>query len=158
MDPLAETCLKQLRADRYISLQYSDLIESAGLTVVSEKDFGDYQGDLVFHLVQNTPEGAAHGILIQGYGSCSGCDALEAATPSFWDLEDADEHGHHPDLENVFALRDQMVASVAWHGTEAWEKITSETENTDWWYFDEELGAHVRELAKQIDAVMAPAA
>lgn len=53
---------------------YEDLINSFGHEVLLQKDSGDYQGDSWF-LLKN---GDQYGLLTFGWGSCSGCDALQA--------------------------------------------------------------------------------
>lgn len=56
------------------SCSYYDIVELAGEVLVDLKD-GDYSGDAYFYL--RTTEGLL-GVAIIGYGSCSGCDALQA--------------------------------------------------------------------------------
>lgn len=69
---------------------YITLIESTGTTVVLSEEVGSYQGDYYLLLTEaSTPENPARiGFLVFGYGSCSGCDALEAASSSIKDLDD----------------------------------------------------------------------
>lgn len=152
MDPLTRQIRNEQRKHDYVSVQYGDLVESMGVHIIEEKNFGDYQGDIVYHVARNGPNGAEYGILIQGYGSCSGCDALQAAEPSYWQLED----GHaitDEDLKDVLALRDQMAASVMWQGTEAFQKLLDETKSEgDWWHYEPELADYVRGLAELIEA------
>lgn len=52
---------------------YGDLLTHTGLTVLNQETFGSYQGDYLFTVT----DGTRHGIVIVGYGSCSGCDELE---------------------------------------------------------------------------------
>jgi hypothetical protein len=52
---------------------YEQIVDALGKTVVYERA-GDYQGDL-FYLIQ---DGDRYGFVSIGYGSCSGCDAMEA--------------------------------------------------------------------------------
>lgn len=53
---------------------YRELVERS-YSVIDEAVFGTYQGDYVF-LVEGE---SSYGIVIAGYGSCTGCDALEDA-------------------------------------------------------------------------------
>ena len=53
---------------------YDDLIQHFGYEVVLEEDLGDYQGDT---LVLFRDQGE-WGYLCFGWGSCSGCDSLQA--------------------------------------------------------------------------------
>lgn len=62
---------------------YEDLIEFTGIEVLGSQTFGDYQGDYVF-LVRS---GERLGVVVVGYGSCSGCDALEGACDDQAELE-----------------------------------------------------------------------
>ena len=58
---------------------YAELINAFGYEVVSVKDSGDYQGDY-FYILRN---GSSFGWLVFGYGSCSGCDSMQACnTPA----------------------------------------------------------------------------
>jgi hypothetical protein len=59
--------------------EYRDLVEYTGLTVLAEQEFGSYQGDLVF--IVRDDDGRT-GAVVVGYGSCTGCDALQDVT---WD-------------------------------------------------------------------------
>ena len=64
---------------------YLDLVEAAGLMVLESESVGSYQGE-EYVLVRDL-ESTKFGVLNYGYGSCSGCDLLEAAK-SVKDLED----------------------------------------------------------------------
>lgn len=55
---------------------YVELLERVtGIKVVAEKYFGKYEGDIAAVVT----DGNRFGAVVIGYGSCSGCDALEAA-------------------------------------------------------------------------------
>jgi hypothetical protein len=60
---------------------YVDAIKGMGYEVLAEADLGCYQGDWV-GLVRDTQYDYEHayGFIVAGYGSCSGCDAWQAAT------------------------------------------------------------------------------
>lgn len=92
---------------------YSTLVESIGNVVVQESD-ADYQGD-TFVLFS---DGHRFGFLVFGWGSCSGCDALEACdSPSA-----------------VEALRDDLAASVKWGtASEIAAYISSADERVEWY-------------------------
>lgn len=72
---------------------YGPMLESIGTVVVQVDDPG-YQGDsrVLFR------DGERWGVLLFGWGSCSGCDALQGCS-SFDDVE---------------KLRDELVTSVRW--------------------------------------------
>lgn len=74
---------------------YDDLIESLGHEVILKVEDNDYQGDTRVLL----RDGQRYGVLIFGWGSCSGCDALESAG------------SNHAE---VTELRDGMVRDIHW--------------------------------------------
>lgn len=79
---------------------YSPILDELGKNILQVDD-DDYQGDSRVLLRQSTPpawDPPLYGILIFGWGSCSGCDALQACN-SYEDLD---------------ALIDQMRAKVIW--------------------------------------------
>lgn len=61
---------------------YRPLVEDLGMIVVEVAD-EDYQGDTRYLL----KAGPRWGVLINGWGSCSGCDALQSAS-SYEELEE----------------------------------------------------------------------
>lgn len=82
---------------RYMS--YSDLIETMRVETLIEKTDRDYQGDTYALLRQETLKGETiYGLLTFGWGSCSGCDVLEAAN----------------DSGEVLKVRDQLYADIRW--------------------------------------------
>lgn len=81
--------------DDYSYYSYSDLIESMEVEVLARHDDDDYQGDSRL-LVR---DGIRYGLLTYGWGSCSGCDALEGAGSN---------------LADVTELRDQMWRQIHW--------------------------------------------
>lgn len=56
---------------------YGEIVESFGYEIVDSEVFGDYQGDYCY-ILRNED---TIGYVVIGYGSCSGCDALQAAEP-----------------------------------------------------------------------------
>lgn len=55
-------------------LDYDKIVKSFRYDLLASVTLGSYQGDILY-LLQN---GDQYGFLCVGYGSCSGCDALEA--------------------------------------------------------------------------------
>jgi hypothetical protein len=80
----------------YTYYSYNELIDSMEVDVLVEVSDDDYQGDTRILLKQ----GESFGILTFGWGSCSGCDALQGACD---DGRDA-----------VIALRDGLWESIIW--------------------------------------------
>lgn len=66
----------------WVSCNYSPLLEAIG-TIVVRVDDGYYQGDtrVLFR------DGDRWGLLLLGWGSCSGCDALQACS-SYEELQE----------------------------------------------------------------------
>jgi hypothetical protein len=78
---------------------YDELIESMEVDRLVEVSDADYQGDTRMLLRQ----GERYGVLTFGWGSCSGCDALQACNT----------------VEEVTALRDQLWNDIVWQDTPA---------------------------------------
>lgn len=57
-----------------INGDYNGMLEIAGAKVIAYQSFGSYQGDWIAEVVYNGKHGYVHSY----YGSCSGCDALQA--------------------------------------------------------------------------------
>lgn len=74
---------------------YDELIDSFEVEVLVRVDDDDYQGDTRL-LVR---DGGRYGLITFGWGSCSGCDALEAAGAN---------------LVEVTELRDQIWSQAHW--------------------------------------------
>jgi hypothetical protein len=79
---------------------YQELVDSFEVKEVFSEHDNDYQGDS-FYLLKN---GTKHGILIFGWGSCSGCDTLEAIGSDF---------------KEVTAFRNDLWNSIQWFDTKA---------------------------------------
>ena len=108
-----ESIMKTIVVDQYPN--YEDLIESFEVKVILSRHDRDYQGDS-YYLLQNCDE---YGILIFGWGSCSGCDALEACLG---------------DSESLTALRDDLWQSIMWLSREAMESYVSIKDFKLEWY------------------------
>lgn len=89
---------------------YDDLIESMEVEVLTRHDDNDYQGDSRL-LVR---DGSRYGLLTYGWGSCSGCDALQGATS----------------LAEVTELRDQMWQQIHWEDSAA--AMLAYVDGKDW--------------------------
>ena len=102
---------------------YDKIVETFGITLASAQQ-NDYQGDSLY-LLEN--EGR-FGFLKFGWGSCSGCDALEAAQSQ----KDVDD------------LQDDLERGINWFDTreEAMKYIESKVLEDSW--LDERLIADFR--------------
>ena len=98
------------------SYGYESLIEErGGVTIVANETDDDYQGDSIL-LVEKNGE---YGLLTFGWGSCSGCDAYEAA------------YGNESELNE---LGDELVGSIEWVGslTAAKDRVASKDWDGTW--------------------------
>ena len=80
----------------YFSPGYDDCLEAAGADVLDFERFGSYQGEW-WALVRCA---GALGFVSGGFGSCSGCDAIEALL-TYCDNEAAWAKAHREDLADI---------------------------------------------------------
>lgn len=103
---------------------YKQIVRSWGYEVVAFEAFGSYQGDYLALL--RGPEGV--GLIVFGYGSCSGCDELEAINP--WDEED--------DWQPVVDFADNLRTRIHWEADDnalaGW--VDRHPEN-HWWSYED---------------------
>lgn len=83
----------------YEGPSYNSLVKAMDVEIVSYTFAGQYQGDAVFIVKENDK----YGWLVFGYGSCSGCDALEGSN-TYEELEE---------------LRQNLYNSIRWFDTKA---------------------------------------
>lgn len=138
------TTPKPLWVEEYGS-SYESMLSSAGLDILEWQAVGDYQGD--YYTVVRDSSGR-YGFTVIGYGSCSGCDALEAATPWYSDED--------PDWSDIVSLREDILSGVRYFDSKAEiaEFIQVEIEKNsgkDWYYYDDEILPALRELAKSLE-------
>lgn len=83
------------KQDTYgVDCDYDELVNSFEVETLLEVSDNNYQGDTRYLL----RDGDRYGILIFGWGSCSGCDALQACTT----------------VADAVELRDELWESVHW--------------------------------------------
>lgn len=97
---------------------YTPLLESFGYEIVEHGSDNDYQGDdyLLFR------DGDRYGLLVFGWGSCSGCDALQACNS----------------YEDIDGLRASLHDQIKWDSAAS---LLTYMEGKDWeleWYGREE--------------------
>ena len=115
--------------EKYAS--YEGIVESWGYEVIDWETFGDYQGD---HLVL-LRDGEQWGFVSIGYGSCSGCDALEDVRP--WCHHYGEDAKCTCDFSGVQALSDELRDSVRWNTAAGLaEFFTSEVAARQWYSFE----------------------
>ena len=114
---------------------YGELIRSFGAEILLEVADNDYQGDSRILLW----DGDRYGVLIFGWGSCSGCDALQSA---------------HGDPVAITKLRDELAASVHWEPSR--EAMTQYIAGKDW-SLEFHHGAETKRFVSEAAALLAPA-
>lgn len=119
------------KKDRW-SYSYDELIESMEVEVLVEESDNDYQGS-TFCLVR---EGGRVGHLVFGWGSCSGCDALQAC----------DSHA------DVVDLRNSLYAEIDWFpSTALLMKWLNGDQETQWYGHDETWKTFKAKANKTLD-------
>jgi hypothetical protein len=105
---------------------YEEIVDSWGYVVHAFETFGSYQGDHVA-LIEGEP---GVGLIVFGYGSCSGCDELEAIAP----------YGEDEDWQPVIDFAARLREGVHWEPSRGalrdW--VNARPEN-HWWSCDEEI-------------------
>ena len=86
-----------------------ELIKSSGCDVIGSLRLGSWSGDVIMVLRANNK----FGLLVFGYGSCSGCDALQACD----------------NYKELFDLRENRYDSVVW---KEYEEFVDYLKNKDW--------------------------
>lgn len=134
MKAIEEVYPDALESDGYWwgASDYGRMVESLGYDTLLQVDDDDYQGDSRYVLRDNS----RYGILIFGWGSCSGCDALQAC-------------GSYKELSD---LRDGLHDSIKWHDSAA--GLLTYIREKDWdldyaWHSSE-----TRQFIEQADALL----
>jgi thioredoxin-related protein len=106
---------------RYDGLNaYEDIIDTFEYETILQVDDQDYQGDSRILL----KDGDRYGLLIFGWGSCSGCDALQACET----------------IEELDSLQESLYNSIIWYDSA--NEMYDFLKNRDWevqscWYRQE---------------------
>jgi hypothetical protein len=101
----------------HANISHQEILRQQGFSITAFETFGDYQGDYAAIVEKN----GKVGLVIIGYGSCSGCDALEGITdtlylsykPSQEDYENNPEEAkqNEEDYErNLASYREELQA------------------------------------------------
>ncbi len=93
---------------------YEPLVQSFGRRTLVEADDNDYQGDSYRLLADGDEPGQVYGLLTFGWGSCSGCDALQSCET----------------VEQLQALADSLQDSILWFASR--EALKEYIQNHDW--------------------------
>ncbi len=127
--------MKQLQANSDsiffgCGLDYSDLIESFEHEVLCEAHEHDYQGDSIYLL----RDGNRIGYLRYGWGSCSGCDALQACDS----------------VKDLTELRDRLYSDIEWFDSLQVAKENIEKQDWETSYLDKDMVAEFLERLKNL--------
>jgi hypothetical protein len=114
--------------DRVDLYDYEKLVTLYGLPVLYEWEEPYYQGDGVFIL---QGEDGRIGLMVYGFGSCSGCDALQACSTT----------------QDVADLANEMFEGTRWFDDkEAMRAFIDDPESklNDWWMNDRAITKVIR--------------
>ena len=123
----------------FSSVSWEDLIRSFGYTVHVTHRFDSYSGDGIAIM----GNGEQLGILVFGYGSCSGCDALEACN-TYERLDELRQSLHNkikwydtdslPEAIAAFLMHAYITNQWYWHDNEIKKQLFSLAgQETSWW-------------------------
>lgn len=115
---------------------YNPLLQSFGVEILLQVDDDDYQGDTRLIL----RDGDRYGLLIFGWGSCSGCDALQGCES----------------MQEVDQLRQSLFDGIKWDSLQGLlDYITNKDWELEYCWHHEETKEFVRQsidlLKDQID-------
>ena len=111
---------------------YAELLESRFCTVLDSGDAGSYQGDEFYIVSQSLgySDEARYGFGTSGYGSCSGCDALEAAC----------------DNKEINEIADQVYNGLRWFESKAdLAAFLTTVDAANEWYANEDEWPEIRD-------------
>lgn len=107
---------------------YEEIVNSWGYEVLEFETFGQYQGD---HLAL-LRDGDRLGLIVFGYGSCSGCDELQAIEP--WG------GGEDDDWTEVIEFAERLRSEVHWSDSRSdLRDWVNQTPENHWWSYDDEV-------------------
>lgn len=133
MKPIS-VVLAEISDDEWFN--YEKMVESIGHESLVWVDIGQYQGDTLVML----RDGDRYGLLAFGWGSCCGCDALQACG------------GKADDLEK---LRDELATGIVWRDSRS--EMIEFLKNRDWdaqWYGRcKETDDFVKQAVEKLEAV-----
>lgn len=108
------------------NLGYTSVVETFGYEIVLSERLGSWQGDIVFVLKNEDRVG----FLVVGYGSCAGCDVLEAIRTM--DGLKSFALGLHSNIKWFQSLTDLQQWLVRY-------VIEDGIEPGPYWYYDDEI-------------------
>lgn len=126
---------------------YETIVDSWEYEVLAFETTGSYQGD---HEVLLLDSGGRYGFLMIGYGSCSGCDLLEAIIPhSYTETQDWTE---------VDTFRNDLTGEIQWFDTaeDALTFLRSKIQGdvNSWYSWDREINEVLEKFIELIQGRM----
>lgn len=120
--------------ERYSWYKYQPMLDSFGYTILVQEDEDNYSGDS-WLLMQ---DGSRYGYLQFGWGSCSGCDALQMCE----------------NLTEVAELRDELHGKIQWFpdAQAALQFMTTHDWQGDYSYGTEEAERFVQRAIEYLNA------
>lgn len=117
---------------------YEPMVEAFGRRIIVAVDVQDYQGDSYRLIADGWEAGQRYGVLIFGWGSCSGCDALQACSS----------------VKEVQELMDHLQDSVMWFADkDGLRKYMAEHDwGGDWSWHQEESHDFRRQVQEFLDS------
>ena len=117
--------------DVYDMPGYREMLEKEEVEILAWETFGDYQGDYAVIVKKD----GMLGFVVIGYGSCSGCDALEGCDTQ----------------EEYDSLMSSTLNSISWGGADFIRaKIANLFDDNNWYRHD---AGFVDSIAKLVKAV-----
>ena len=117
--------------DVYDMPGYREMLEKEEVEILAWETFGSYQGDYAVIVKRND----MLGFLVIGYGSCSGCDALESCDTQ----------------EEYDALMLSVLSSISWGGKDfIIKKVANLFDDNNWYRHDEGFTDSITKLLKAI--------
>lgn len=114
---------------------YTEIVDNWGYDVIDRKLFGLWQGDIWYVLRY----GERYGYVLIGYGSCTGCDALENI--DYFYTDDEARAGA------INELSDQLQQNIRWFDSKQdfiANVLEAGDEGNDWYWFDTEIKEYTK--------------
>ncbi len=117
--------------DVYSKPGYREMLEAEEVEILAWETFGDWSGDYAVVVKRNE----LLGFLVIGYGSCSGCDALEGCDTK----------------EEYDALMLSVLSNISWGGPDfIRSKITNLFDDNNWYRNDAGFVDSIANLLKAV--------
>lgn len=127
-------------------------LERLGYEILAWEEFGSYQGDYAA-IVKS---GSNIGFVVIGYGSCSGCDELQACDWPWWNngSEETKKRFEKADQE-IRSLFEGIERSIVWGSPSDLTRfiLSNERSGLDWYRHDSSFKESRKNLVEALKAV-----